>query len=81
MRENHDEKIQFKMDLPIPPCLLENNSSTGISTDFKLDLPNPPCLLEPKQELLENNDIPEENLEKDKIEEKRVIRKKKKKKK
>ena len=61
VRENHGEKIQFKMDLPIPPCLLENNSSTtSLHTDFKLDLPIPPCLLEPKQELVELNELYEE---------------------
>lgn len=56
VRENHGEKIQFKLDLPIPPCLLENNPTLP---DFKLDLPIPPCLLVPKQEILENSEVPE----------------------
>ena len=57
VRENHGEKIQFKLDLPIPPCLLENNPTTN--DDFKLDLPIPPCLLEPKKEVVENNEFNE----------------------
>ena len=56
VRENHGEKIQFKLDLPIPPCLLENNPTLP---EFKLDLPIPPCLLVPKQEILENSEVPE----------------------
>jgi len=56
VRENHGEKIQFKLDLPIPPCLLENNPTLP---EFKLDLPIPPCLLVPKQEILENSELPE----------------------
>ena len=78
VRENHGEKIQFKLDLPIPPCLLENNP---IHPEFKLDLPIPPCLLVPKQEILENSEVPENKPLEDVEEETSISRKRKKRKK
>ena len=78
VRENHGEKIQFKLDLPIPPCLLENNP---IHPEFKLDLPIPPCLLVPKKEILENSEVPENKPLEDVEEETPISRKRKKRKK
>ena len=69
-RENHGMKLEYKLDLPLPPCLLTEKNENGkgtsstsvpklplpvINPGFRLNLPIPPCLLEPKTENQDKN--------------------------